>query len=577
MTFQLTQAQTDLIERAGKVFLEGSAGTGKTTIAVNRLLRLLQTGVSADSILVLVPQRTLALPYHHALRTVELPPGGQVTVTTISGLAVQMVELFWPLIAKRAGFGSPDVLPTFLSLETAQYIMAHVIGDLIDQQGYFESVTIDRNRLYSQIIDNLNKAAVVGFAPSEIGERLKSAWLGDAAQNHIFDQVQECADHFRAYCLERNLIDFSLQMEIFWQILWRERACREYLMERYTHIIAENVEEDTPAAHQILLDWLPRCQSALVIYDSEAGFRSFLGADPEDAYMLHTACDETVEFEDSFVTSPEVDALGNELGRALDQYAETLDADPRAALSFEVQRYYPEMLKSVADEIRRLVTEENVPPGEIVVLAPFLSDALRFSLMNWLEGIPTRSHRPSRALREEPAAHCLLTFAQLAHPEWGMQPTTFDVAYALMQAVGAVEPGKTIDLVRAQLLAQEAYPHAESSSRLAPFDDLPIETQERVTYLLGERYDALRQWLEAYITANAAPPPPPEEPKRKSRKKKKVDPPPAPPQPELDHFFSLLFGEVLSQRGFGFYNDFEAADIAWNLIEFSAQFSPQHR
>ena len=155
------------------------------------------------------------------------------------------------------------------------------------------------------------------------------------------------------------------------------------------------------------------------------------------------------------------------------------------------------------------------------MLAPFLSDALRFSLMQRLDGIPARSHRPSRALREEPAARCLLTLAQLAHPGWGITPTTYDVAYALMQAIGTIERDRTIDLVRAQLLAQEAYPHAESKSRLAPFDSLPIETQERVTYLLGERYDALRGWLEDYIAASEAPPPAAEEPKRKRKRKKK--------------------------------------------------------
>ncbi len=575
---QLTRQQRDLIAHTGRLFLEGNAGTGKTTVAVNRMLRLLDEGVSADEILVLVPQRTLALPYHHALRTVELPPGGQVTVTTMTGIAVQMVELFWPLLAKQAGFASPDVLPTFLSLETSQYIMAHVISSLIDEQGYFESVTIDRNRLYSQILDNLNKAAVVGFSYTEIGDRLQEAWLGDASQYHIFAQVQDCATRFRAYCLEHNLLEFSLQMEIFINLLWKLPACRDHLAGRFRHLIAENVEEDNAAAQDILREWIPHFESALVIYDSEAGYRRFLGADADNGYTLSKACDDRVELSDSFVNSPDMAALGNELARALDQYAENLQGTAFDALHYEVKRYYPEMLNGVAAEIRRLVQDEHVPPGEIVVLAPFLSDALRFSLMQRLEGIPVRSHRPSRALRDEPAARCLLTLAQLAHPDWGLKPTTFDVAYALMQAIGTLETDRTIDLVRAQLLAQEAYPHTNSKCGLAPFDSLSVETQERVTYVLGERYDALRQWLEDYIKVNEAllpPPPPAPEAKPKRKRKKKDAPEPvveAPPQPELDHFFSLIFGEVLSQRGFGFYRDFEIADTAWNLIESARNF-----
>jgi len=48
------------------------------------------------------------------------------------------------------------------------------------------------------------------------------------------------------------------------------------------------------------------------------------------------------------------------------------------------------MLDWVANEIARLIGEESIAPGEIVVLAPFLSDALRFALADRLSrhGIP---------------------------------------------------------------------------------------------------------------------------------------------------------------------------------------------
>ena len=38
------------------IFLEGPAGTGKTTAAVARLLRWLDAGVSANAILILTPR-----------------------------------------------------------------------------------------------------------------------------------------------------------------------------------------------------------------------------------------------------------------------------------------------------------------------------------------------------------------------------------------------------------------------------------------------------------------------------------------------------------------------------------------
>ena len=140
-----------------------------------------------------------------------------ITTMTLGGLARRMVDLFWPLISEEAGFAHPNQPPHFLTLESGQYYMAHVVRPLIENEGYFESLTIHRNRIYAQILDNLNKAAIVGFPCEEIGPRLKSAWIGGIEQFNIYDDVQRCADHFRQFCLEHNLLDFSLQVEVFLQ------------------------------------------------------------------------------------------------------------------------------------------------------------------------------------------------------------------------------------------------------------------------------------------------------------------------------------------------------------------------
>jgi hypothetical protein len=570
----LTEEQRAVAELplGSRIFLEGQAGSGKTTAGIARLLALLEAGIAADEILLLVPQRALARPYDRVVRGVDLPAGGEVSVMTLGGIARNMSELFWPLLADQAGFGDPTGQPTFLTLETAQYVMSRLVTPLIEEEGYFASVTIDRNRLFSQLLDNLNKAALVGFPIEEIGPRLKAAWLGESSLAQMFDEVQHCTHLFRAYCMKHNLLDFSLQVELFMRHLWPLRVCQEYLLRRYRHVIADNIEEDTPATHRMLREALPHLRSAMLIYDSEAGFRRFLGADPETAYALREVCDHQIAFEQSRVMSEPVAALGSELARVTGGYAEPVSGDARDALSYDYHRYYPEMLNWVADEIARLVREDGVPPGEIVVVAPFLSDALRFSLSNRLAtyGIATRSHRPSRALREEPAARCLLTLAQLAHPAWGLKPTRYEVAYALMQAIAGVEPGQTIDLVRAQMLAGEAYDRPESSARtrLEPFEALSGDAQERIGFIFGERYDALRRWLEAYVGARAAAAAAPAKSKGKRAKGQAAESAPI----ELDHFFSLLFGEVLSQRGFGFHDNLDAANVAGNLVDSARNF-----
>lgn len=105
----------------------------------------------------------------------------------------------------------------------------------------------------------------------------------------------------------------------------------------------------------------------------------------------------------------------------------------------------------MAEEVKRLVLDRGVAPGEIAVLAPFVSDALRFSLQTALQkdGIMLTTHRPSRALEVEPAARRLLTLACLAHPHWGIRPAAADVTLALTLSIQALDP------VRAHLLSRD--------------------------------------------------------------------------------------------------------------------------
>ncbi len=532
----LSAAQSNLIRSDihRKIFLHGTAGTGKTTAAVERLRFLLDRGLRADSILLLTPQRTLHEPYLESLAH-DPYSGGEVTPATVGGLARRMVDLFWPLAAESAGFAHPDRAPIFLTLETAQYYMAHLVRPFLDE-GFFSSITIDRNRLYSQILDNLNKAAAVGFPHTEIGERLDSAWIGDPAQRRVYQDAQECANRFRAFCLENNLLDFSLQLEIFANILWRDQTVHNYLTRTYRHLIYDNVEEDVPRAHDLVYEWLSGFESVLLIYDDGGGYRQFLGADPETALPLRELCDEQIEFDESFVISPGIAQLNEQLANAIlpSPSLEKEAADEAQSFSFILSRFYPELLDSIVSQIHSLIQEEGAAPSDIVILAPYLSDALRFALMNRLTaaGIPNRSHRPSRSLRDEPASHALLTLAALAHPQWNIHPPRFDVAYALMQAVDG------LDLVRAQLLTEITYRVHDFS--LAPFDGIKNDVQERITFLIGARYSVLRDWLMAYRESEALP---------------------------LDHFLRKLFGEALSQPGFGFHRNFDSIRVAASLVE----------
>jgi hypothetical protein len=251
---------------------------------------------------------------------------------------------------------------------------------------------------------------------------------------------------------------------------------------------------------------------------------------------LSELCDEQIQLEDSFVMSEDVAELSNGLVKSILPELNSNELDmvgEGAALEIVQSHFYPELLDTVIGEIEQL-TSSGIPPAEIVILAPYLSDALRFSITNRLEArnIPWRSHRPSRSLRDEPASQALITLAALAHPHWNIHPPKFDVAYALMQSTDR------LDLVRAQLLTDIIYRQRDLS--ISPFDNIKPDVQERITFSVGNRYSVLRDWILAYREAEQLP---------------------------LDHFLRKLFGEVLSQPGFGYHTNFDSVRVAASLVE----------
>ena len=522
-----------------KTFLQGAYGTGKTTQGVQYVLNLLEQGVPAHQIAVIVPQRTLGRPFLAALQESPLPNAGAVDVFTVGGLAQRTIQRFWPLIVNSAGFSTTKE-PTFLTIETAQYHMAHFVDEIL-ASGRFDSLTAGRSRLIAQSLDNLAKAAINGFTLEEVANRLQQAWGGHSSREQVYEAWLGIAKDYRQYCYENNLLDFSLQIDVFNNHAQHLQPVIEYLTTRYQHLLADNIEEQSPYALDFMKWIWDDLDSAMLIYDDDAGFRLFLGAEPELAHRLKTLCDKQETTQESYIQSDDIHALEEAITAAFwEDEPPTLEHNPLAAFSFAYHAFYPQMIDWVCEHVIRLIKEEGVAPRDIVILAPYLNDSLRFSLMNRLEnaGIAIASHRPSRAIREEPAARAMLTLMQLVNPAEAQLPPAEDVANALYILIADLDP------IRARLLTEIVY--GAGRRELSSFDDIHAKIQSRIQYTIGERYEQLRTWLiDAASTVAETPP---------------------------DHFLRRLFGDMVAQPGFGLQYDLDAANVVSQMVESAATF-----
>ncbi len=96
---------------------------------------------------------------------------------------------------------------------------------------------------------------------------------------------------------------------------------RTHLLRSHRHLVFDNAEEDTPSAHMLVRQWLDdrtaALDSALIVSDDDAGYRTFLGADPQGTAGLAAKCDQRIHLVRSFIMSPAVADLAPQVARAI--------------------------------------------------------------------------------------------------------------------------------------------------------------------------------------------------------------------------------------------------------------------
>ena len=526
------QAVLDM-ELHSHIFLEGPFKSGKTSTGTAFLRKAAAVSDPSRQILVLTPQRSLSNPYRATTRNPDFPSGVLPTITTLTGLSRQFIRLYFPQIAGSYGFQKPHQQLVFLSMETAQYFIRQICTPLLEKR-YFLEIRIDQARLFSQILDTMNKAALVGYPLQETALRLKEAWSGESIREKHYEQAQECALAFRKYCLKNDLLDFSLQVEIFRNCMKNEKELKEVFFSPFQYLIADNLEEDVPVLHDLILSLAENTPSMLLIKDNQAGFRSFLGADPTSADRLKSICPHPVEFTEQFDIPETVQAFNTALTNCiLRENTATLPASAQQAFSLHTAQFYPEMIADICQTIHELILKKQAEPGDIAVLSPFLPDSLKFSLAQKLQelGIPFITSRPSRTLEEEPITRAVLAFAKAAHPQWELSITVEELRHAIMTLI------PDCDVIRAALLAKNTL---QEKCTLDHYYNIPEFTRDRITNAIGIQFDAILNWIEEYQNKESVP---------------------------LDIFLSIFFGEVLSQPGFSLHEAIDDAALLTSLIQ----------
>jgi superfamily I DNA/RNA helicase/RecB family exonuclease len=415
-TLRLDRDQRRVVDHdAGALCVLGGPGTGKTTVLVERFVRLaLAPESSPDRILFLVPNRAQKIDLVDRLTRRLLFDEGldavvEVPVYTWHGLAHHLVSRHYD----RLAYSEPPVLLTSpeqwgavreaLELENEANWPHH--RQILGNRGFVDEVVDFCIRAEQRLLDNEQLDALAAVRP---------AWA---------DLVRFFKAH-RSRLRARSRVDYPTLLADAAELLANHDEVRSFMQGRFTHVLVDDGQELSLVQQRLLhfLAGLPEpyepFRSLVVAADPDSAIETFRGAEPDwlDDFGAVFPGGEAATLTTSY-------RLGAEAGTSARAFVSRTGDGAHRSTSFEGRsmleaRTYTSLsaeVDAVARELRRAHVVDGMPYRDMAILVtspgsmlPPLERAL-----DALE-VPFSISAPDRPLGREPIVRAFADLVRFA-------------------------------------------------------------------------------------------------------------------------------------------------------------------
>jgi superfamily I DNA/RNA helicase/RecB family exonuclease len=403
----LDEVQQRVVDHdGGPLLVLGGPGTGKTTLLVERWVRLATQTREPHRILLLVPTRDRALALREEL-PFRLPMDAvlEVPVHTWHALAYHLVTRYY----RQLGYAQP---PTRLT--TAEQWT--VVRDLLATEDravwgrYGEHLTTEA--FAGEVADFCVRAGYRGLSDDELRELATQ-------QQHA--PIAEFALRYRETQRTESLLDYPELILSATRLLRDDTTVREAVRRRFTHVLVDDAQELAPAQLQLLV--CLNLDHLVCTGDPDSAIEAFRGADPNwlDRFERVTPSHERTVLPKSHRFGKAIGDVAASLierGAGDATHRSTEFADHKSTVE---ERCYATMageIEGAAREVRAAHIVDGVPYDRMAILlaqpGTYVHPLKR--VLSSLK-VPYRIDSGDRPLAEEPAVRsvldlCRLTFAQ---------------------------------------------------------------------------------------------------------------------------------------------------------------------
>ncbi len=243
------------------MLIKGNINSNKTEILLKKCAQLLNEGISADKILVIVQNSKKKNEFIKQLKeSLEINAMTNLNVYTFFGLIYNKILENWVLIENEIKDDNAKISPNLSGLEVSQYIFKKAI-DEIQFLGYNSKVN-----LLHQLLRRYSLCVLNALSADEIKE--KSKILLDP----FYSDIKNALNLYRKKTLSLRAFDYLRQTDIF-------KFVYENSTNPFEYVFLDDADEITPALFQYLSHIKKDIKEFFIAYDEYGSSRKgFLGA-----------------------------------------------------------------------------------------------------------------------------------------------------------------------------------------------------------------------------------------------------------------------------------------------------------
>ncbi len=268
---ELNKEQRLVVEsNAKRLLVIAGAGTGKTHVIVERILRLMDEGVPSHALLALTFTEKAASEMRDRILLNATKLNIDVPVMTFNAFGEETLRRYSTEYGINSSFG--------VLTDTSQLVF---MNQHIDEFGfdYFSPIS-KPDKLLNEVARFISKLKQQLISPEEFRTIAKDLPEQDEAEKLEKKKYLELAQGYSVYqkiCRENDVIDYDDQIYLLVDILKKRPNIRKKLQNMYQHVLVDEFQ-DTNIMQSALIDLLVDSNSLVVVGDDDQSIYRFRGA-----------------------------------------------------------------------------------------------------------------------------------------------------------------------------------------------------------------------------------------------------------------------------------------------------------